>query len=138
MIDCHTDLSHYEFVVSEIDTSKLSRRERQIIDILYRLGEASAKQVMEEMDDAPSYSAVRALLTTLLNKQKVTHKKQGKQYIYKPAQEQKIARKSAVKNLLSTFFDGKADQLVAMLLDPKDQQLTEEEIEKIRKSLDES
>ncbi|MBK1791841.1 BlaI/MecI/CopY family transcriptional regulator [Persicirhabdus sediminis] len=124
--------------MSEIDTSKLSRRERQIIDILYRLGEASAKQVMEEMDDAPSYSAVRALLTTLLNKQKVTHKKQGKQYIYKPAQEQKIARKSAVKNLLSTFFDGKADQLVAMLLDPKDQQLTEEEIEKIRKSLDES
>lgn len=106
------------------------------MDILYRLGQASAKEVLENLPDPPSYSAVRALMATLEGKGMVKHSKESRRYIYKPAITEKRARRSAISNLLSTFFDGKPDKLVAALLDPKDMQLKKEEIQKIRDALD--
>ena len=122
--------------MNRIEKGQMSRRERQIMDILYRLGQASAKEVLENLPDPPSYSAVRALMATLESKGMVKHSKDSRRYIYKPAITEKRARRSAISNLLSTFFDGKPDKLVAALLDPKDMQLKKEEIEKIRDALD--
>ncbi len=114
----------------------MSRRERQIMDIIYRLGKASAKDVQENLPDPPSYSAVRALLVTLENKGMVKHGKESRRYIYKPAITEKKARKSAIRNLVSTFFEGKPQNLVAALLDEKDQNLSKEEIDQIRKMVE--
>lgn len=122
--------------MNRLEKGHMSRRERQIMDILYRLGQASAKEVLEAMPDPPSYSAVRALMATLEGKGMVTHSKESRRYIYKPAIAEKRARRSAMTNLLSTFFDGRPEKLVAALLDPKDMQLDEKEIEKIRNALE--
>ena len=122
--------------MNRLEKGQVSRRERQILEILYRLGQATAKEVQENLPDPPSYSAVRALLATLENKEMVKHSKDGRRYLYKPAITEKKAKRSALKNLLSTFFDGKPEKLVAALLDPSDQQLTKKEIDTIRELLD--
>jgi BlaI family penicillinase repressor len=114
----------------------LARRERQVMDILYRMGEATAQEVMDEMADPPTYSAVRALLATMIEKGLLSFRKDSRRYVYRPAVPEKKAKRSALKQLLSTFFEGKPENLVAALLDPKDQQLSTEEIEKIRKLID--
>ena len=119
--------------MNRLEKGGLSRRERQILDILYRLGEATAQDVQNELPDPPSYSAVRALLATLENKDMVKHSKEGRRYLYRPSIAAKKAKRSALKNLLGTFFKGKPENLVAALLDPNDQQLTEAEIAEIRK-----
>lgn len=119
--------------MSRLEKGQMSRRERQIMDIIYRLGKASAKDVEENLPDPPSYSAVRALLVTLEKKEMVKHEKQSRRYIYKPAVAEKKARKSALTNLISTFFEGKPQNLVAALLDEKDQDLSKEQIDEIRK-----
>jgi BlaI family transcriptional regulator, penicillinase repressor len=110
----------------------LARRERQVMDILYRVGEATAQEVMDQMPDPPTYSAVRALLATMIEKSLVSFRKDSRRYVYRPAVPEKKAKRSALKQLLSTFFEGKPENLVAALLDPKDQQLSSDEIEKIR------
>ena len=120
-------------MMNRLEKGEVSRRERQILDILYRLGEATAQDVQRELPDPPSYSAVRALLATLENKEMVKHTKEGRRYLYRPAINEKKAKRTALKNLLGTFFKGKPENLVAALLDPADQQLSEEEIEEIRK-----
>ena len=119
--------------MNRLEQGQLSRRERQIMDIIYRLGQASAKEVQENLPDPPSYSAVRALLATLENKEMVKHSKESRRYIYKAAINEKKARKSAIQNLLSTFFDGKPQKLVAALLDDESEQLSASEISAIRK-----
>ena len=119
--------------MSRLEKGQMSRRERQIMDIIYRLGKASAKDVEENLPDPPSYSAVRALLVTLEKKGMVKHEKESRRYIYKPAVAEKKARKSALSNLISTFFEGKPQNLVAALLDEKDQNLSKEQIDEIRK-----
>ncbi|QJE97884.1 BlaI/MecI/CopY family transcriptional regulator [Luteolibacter luteus] len=115
------------------NAESLARRERQVMDILYRKGEATAQEVLDEMTDAPTYSAVRALLATMMEKGLVAFRKDSRRYVYRPAVPEKKAKRSALKQLLSTFFEGRPEKLVAALLDPKDQQLSTEEIEKIRK-----
>jgi BlaI family penicillinase repressor len=110
----------------------LSRRERQVMDILFRLGKATAQEVLDELPDPPSYSAVRALLVTLETKKLVKHAKESRRYVYSPAVPEKRAKRSALRQLLSTFFEGRPENLVASLLDPEDQQLSSEEIERIR------
>ncbi|WP_367874028.1 BlaI/MecI/CopY family transcriptional regulator [Luteolibacter sp. Populi] len=114
----------------------LARRERQVMDILYRMGEATAQEVMDQMADPPTYSAVRALLATMIEKSLLSFRKDSRRYVYRPAVPEKKAKRSALKSLLSTFFEGKPENLVAALLDPKDQQLSTDEIEKIRKLID--
>lgn len=118
--------------MNRLEKGQLSRRERQILEILYRLGQATAKEVQENLPDPPSYSAVRALLSTLEGKEMVRHSKEGRRYVYKPAITPKRAKRTALDSLLRTFFEGKPENLVAALLDPSDQQLSKKEIDSIR------
>jgi predicted transcriptional regulator len=94
----------------------LTRRERQIMDILYRRGRATAAEVMQEMSGSPNYSTVRTQLRVLEEKAHVRHEEQGLRYVYAPAVPRRSARKSALKHLVETFFDGSAEQVVAALL----------------------
>jgi len=122
--------------MNRLENGQLSRRERQIMDIVYRLGKASAKEVQDNLPDPPSYSAVRALLATLENKGMLSHGKESRSYIYKPVITEQTARKSALKNLLSTFFEGRPQNLVAALLEDDDRKLSQEEIDDIRKMVE--
>ena len=122
--------------MSEARPGALARRERQVMDILYRLGEAGAQEILQEMPDPPTYSAVRALLATMVEKNLLKHRKDSRRYLYRPAVPEKTAKRSALKNLLATFFDGRPENLVASLLDPSDQKLSREEIERIRELID--
>jgi predicted transcriptional regulator len=94
----------------------LSRRERQIMDIVYRLGEATAAQVQEQMADAPSYSTIRALLRVLVDKQHLQHRADGPRYVYSPIVSRDKARAGALAKVVNTFFDGSALQAVQALL----------------------
>lgn len=122
--------------MKRFETGQISRRERQVMDILFRKGRATAEEVLEELPDPPSYSAVRALLATLESKELVTHEKDSRRYVYLPAVPEKKAKRTALRQLLATFFEGSPEKLVASLLDPRDQQLSTEEIERIRKLID--
>ena len=108
-----------------------SRRERQIMEILYRHGQASATEVLEAMHDPPSYSAVRATLRLLEDKGHVRHKQEGKKYVYQPTIGTSRARRSAIRNLLNTFFDGSVEHAVASLLDMKARNLSEAELDRL-------
>ncbi len=108
--------------------SKLSRRERQMMDVIYRLGEASAKDVMENIEDPPSYSSVRTLLRKLVEKGHISHRESGLKYVYYPLVERKAASKSALSNLVKTFFAGSPLQAVNSLLDMDSQEISDEEL----------
>ena len=123
--------------MKRLEDGQISRRERQVMDILFRLGKATAEEVMNELPDPPGYSAVRALLVTLEGKGLVKHGKESRRYVYQPTVPEKKAKRSALKQLITTFFDGSPEKLVASLLDPKDQKLSDAEIERIRKLIDE-
>ena len=109
----------------------LSRRERQIMDILYQRGKASASEVREAMPDAPSYSAVRAMLRVLEEKGHVKHVEEGLKYVYVPVVAREKAKRSAVKHVLDTFFSGSPEQIVAALLDVSSERLTREELDRM-------
>ena len=111
--------------------SGLSRRERQIMDILYQRGKASASEVREAIQDAPSYSAVRALLRVLEEKGHVKHEADGLKYVYVPVVTRDKAKRSAVKQLLTTFFSDSPEQIVAALLDVSSRSLTREELDRM-------
>src|SRR5437870_13167854 len=93
----------------------LSRRERQIMDILYQRGKLSASEVREAMEDAPSYSAVRALLRVLEDKGHVKHQAEGLRYVYVPVVARDKAKRAAIKHMLDTFFSGSPEQIVSAL-----------------------
>jgi BlaI family transcriptional regulator, penicillinase repressor len=112
-------------------TGGLSRRERQIMDILYQRGKASASDVREAMPDAPSYSAVRAMLRVLEEKGHVKHVEEGLKYVYVPVVAREKAKRSAVKHVLDTFFSGSPEQIVAALLDVSSERLTHEELDRM-------
>jgi predicted transcriptional regulator len=95
----------------------LARRERQIMEVVYRLGQASVADVLAQLPDPPSYSAVRAMMRLLEEKGHLRHKQQGARYVYLPIQSRETARRSALKHLVRTFFDGSAENAVAALLD---------------------
>jgi predicted transcriptional regulator len=119
----------------------LSRRERQIMDIIYELKEATGQQVMERLPDAPGYSAVRALLRVLENKGHLDHKQDGPRYVYLPRLSKDKARRSELRHLLKTFFDNSTEDAVAALLDISEDKLSEEDYRRlealIQKSRDE-
>jgi predicted transcriptional regulator len=114
----------------------LSRRERQIMDILHRSGRATAAEVLEGLPDAPSYSAVRALLKILETKGHVRHEEEGRAYVYMPVARRTDARQSALSHLLRTFFDNSAEQAVAALLAIKGEKMSEAELERMSKLID--
>lgn len=114
----------------------LSRRERQIMDILYQRGKASASEVRGAMPDAPSYSAVRAMLRVLEDKGHVKHQADGLKYVYVPVVARDKAKRSAVKHLVDTFFNDAPDQVVAALLDVSARRLTGEELDRMAEMID--
>ena len=109
----------------------LSRRERQIMDIVYREGRVSAADVLRHLPDPPSYSAVRAMLRVLEQKGHLRHEMEGNKYVYLPTLSRAKARRSALENVLQTFFDGAADKAVAAMLDLSRDQLTEEDLDRL-------
>ncbi len=109
----------------------LSRRERQIMEIIYQRGKASAADIREAMPDAPTYSAVRALLRVLEEKGHVEHENEGLKYVYGPVVKRDKAKRSAVKNLVDTFFHDSPEQVVAALLDVSAKRLTREELDRM-------
>ena|SRR5438552_2932559 len=110
--------------------STLTRRERQIMDILYRRGRATAAEVMKELPGDPNYSTVRTQLRVLEDKGHVHHEEQGLRYIYIPAVPRHAARKSALRHLVNTFFEGSTEKAVAALLGGEGTRLSDEELER--------
>ncbi len=111
--------------------STLSRRERQIMDILYRLGRATANEVMDALSGEPNYSTVRTQLRVLEGKGHIRHEEQGLRYIYTPIVPRHEIRQSALKHLVDTFFEGSTQKVVAALLGSEGAQITQDELESI-------
>ena len=118
--------------------AELSRRERQIMDVVYRLGRASAAQVVAELPDPPSYSAVRALLRILEDKGHLKHTDEGGKYVYAPTRPRHQAARSALRRVLQTFFDNSAEKAVAALLDLSDPDLSPEELERLARLIEQA
>jgi predicted transcriptional regulator len=113
------------------DRSQLSRRERQIMDVIYRQGEATAQDVLDRIPDPPSYSAVRALLRILEGKGHLRHRRDGQRYVYAPTVSRERARASALRQLVGTFFDGSAGAAAAALLDLSRDNLSDAELQRL-------
>lgn len=116
----------------------LSRRERQIMDIIYRLEQATAAEVMERLPDPPSYSAVRAMLRILEEKGHLTHAQDGPRYVYAPTVAAEQASRSALRHVMRTFFDGSPAQAMAALLDETASELSAEELERLSSLINEA
>lgn len=109
----------------------LTKRERQIVDALYRLGRATAGEILEQMPGAPSYSTVRTQLRVLEEKGHVRHEEHGLRYVYAPTVPRHAARRTALKHLVDTFFDGSPANVMTALLGGDGSKLSEEELERI-------
>ena len=116
--------------------TQLSRRERQIMDALFEAGELSAQEVRDAIPEAPSYSAVRALLAKLVEKKVVDFREDGPRYIYFPVVAQEEARTSAMQKLLKTFFGGSTAAAVNALLGMKQEKLSSDEIAQLQEAID--
>ena len=114
----------------------LSRRERQIMDIVYRDGRVTAAEVMERIPDPPSYSAVRAMLRILEQKGHLRHEQDGARYVFLPVLAKHSAQKSALKNVVETFFDGSTEKVVAALLDREE--LGEDELNRLQEMIEQA
>jgi predicted transcriptional regulator len=117
---------------------KLSRREREIMDIVYRRGRASVGEVLEDMPDPPSYSAVRALMGIMLDKGHLKRERVGTKYIYSATRSRRHAGRSALSRVLETFFDGSAEKAVAALLETADSDLTPAELDRLAQLIEQA
>ena len=115
--------------------TQLSRRERQIMDLLFRSGRATAAEVQRCLPDPPSYSAVRAMLRILEEKGHVRHEQEGPRYVYVPKHDREKASHSALHHVVQTFFEGSAEQAVAALLDSGARTITDEELARMAKMI---
>ena len=109
----------------------LSRRERQIMDVLYRRGRSSVSDVLDELPERRSYSTVRALLRILEEKGHVRHEEESMRYVYVPAVPRGRARRWALAHLMETFFEGSVEQVMSALLDPSITRISNEQIERL-------
>ena len=109
----------------------LTRRERQIMDILFRRGRATAAEVMADLSGNPSYSTVRTQLRVLERKEYVRHEEAGLKYVYVPAVARHAARRSALRHVIDTFFDGSAEKVVGALLGGEGARMSDEELDRI-------
>jgi predicted transcriptional regulator len=116
--------------------AQLSRRERQIMDVIYGAGEATAADVHERIPDPPSYSAVRAMLRILEEKGHLSHRQDGPRYVFAPVVPRGAARQSALRQLVRTFFDGSTAQAAATLLGMSESKLTREEAKQLAELID--
>ena len=117
---------------------KLSRREREVMDVLYRRGEATAGEVLDELPEPPTYSAVRSILRILKSKGHVTYRADGARYVYAPAVAQDRASRAAVDHLVKTFFSGSAARAMAALLRREDLDLSEAQLRKLTRAIRQS
>jgi predicted transcriptional regulator len=113
-------------------TDGLSRRERQVMNILFRRGRATVAEVMDDMPDPPTYSAVRSILRILAGKGLITHREEGPRYVYLPAVSTGRAADEALQHVVRTFFDGSAEQAVTALLRISDADLSDAELARLR------
>lgn len=116
----------------------LSRREREIMDVLYRHGRATARTVLRELDDAPSYSAVRATMRVLEDKGHVSHRRRGRSYLYEPALARSSARDAAVRRLVDVFFGGSTAEALLAMIDDRGADLSDGEITRIEAMIEEA
>lgn len=116
----------------------LSRRERQVMDVVYELGQATVAEVRSRVPDAPGYSAVRALLRVLEQKGHLRHKQDGPRYVYLAQIPRNKASRSALRRVLQTFFDGSTEATVAALLDMKSADLSPDELDRLAKMIDQA
>jgi predicted transcriptional regulator len=114
----------------------LSRRERQIMDSIYRRGKATAAEVLSDLPEPPSYSAVRTMLRLLEDKGHLQHEQDGPRYVYVPTVARENARLSALQHLVSTFFNGSAEQAMAALLEISDADLSDEQLERLQQMIE--
>ena len=113
-----------------------SRREREILDALYKLGRASAAQILDEIADPPSYTAIRSLLAILEKKGHVRHASDGTRYIYEPKVAREQMGRRAIDSLLSTFFDNSVEQAVAALISRKDADISKDELDRLSRLIE--
>lgn len=110
----------------------LGKRERQIVESVYRLGETSVADVLRELENPPSYSSVRAMLGQLVEKGVLKQRQEGKRYLYRPAVSKDKARQSVLKNVLATFFEGNPLDAMVALLDLSNEQLGEDDLKRLK------
>lgn len=120
------------------DAQDLSRRERQIMDSVYRRGKATAAEVMADLPEAPSYSAVRTMLRLLEEKGHLQHEQDGPRYVYLPTVARENARVNALKHLVSTFFNGSAEQAMAALLEISDSNLSDDQLSRMQQMIEDA
>ncbi len=113
----------------------LSRREREVMDVLYRLGEATVAEVLEDLANPPTYSAVRSILRILEDKKEIVHREDGPRYVYAPAVARDKARRAALDHLVNTFFDGSAEEALAALLRRSDLELSEAQVQRLAREI---
>jgi predicted transcriptional regulator len=113
----------------------LTRRERQIMDVLYKVERATAAEIQEALPGNPSYSTVRAQLRVLEEKGHVRHEEQGPRYVYVPTVARQAARRSALRHLVDTFFEGSSEQVVAALVDGEVSRMDPEELERLARMI---
>jgi BlaI family transcriptional regulator, penicillinase repressor len=113
----------------------LSRRERQVMDILFRRGEATAAEVMGDLPDPPTYSSVRSILAILVEKRHVTHREEGLRYVYLPAANTTEMRDETLRHVIRTFFNGSTEQVIAAALRMSDAKLSERDIERLQERI---
>jgi len=118
--------------------AQLSRRERQIMEIVYRAGRASASEVLARLPDPPSYSAVRALLSILESKGHLRHELSGNRYVYQATVGKERARRSALRSMIDTFFEGSAAKVVAALLDLPRDDLSAQELARLSQLIEQA
>jgi predicted transcriptional regulator len=116
----------------------LGKRERQIVEAVYRLGEASVSAVVAKLPDPPSYSAVRAMLGMLVQKGVLSHRREGKRYLYQAVASKEKTQKSVLRHLLATLFAGRASDAMVALLDVAGEDLTDEDFEHLRNLIDQA
>jgi BlaI family transcriptional regulator, penicillinase repressor len=116
----------------------LSRREAQIMDVIYRRGEAAAAEVLADLPDPPAYSTVRTLLGILEEKGHLAHKKSGAKYVYKPTRPREAAARSALNRVIHTFFDSSAAETMAALLDLSGDRLSDADLDRLSRLIDEA
>lgn len=115
---------------------ELSRRERQIMSVIHRLGRATAADVLAELQDPPSYSAVRAMLRILEEKGQLKHEQDGPRYVYTTTVPVDRAGRSALRDVVATFFAGSAEEAVATLIDMNERKLTGDELDRLARLID--
>ncbi|MDQ3517269.1 MAG: BlaI/MecI/CopY family transcriptional regulator [Gemmatimonadota bacterium] len=120
---------------SEPQTPVLSRRERQVMDILYRRGGATVAEVITDLPDPPTYSAVRSILRILGEKELIRHKEDGPRYVYFPAEPREMAREDVLAHVVRTYFGGSQEQAVTALLRMSDTDIDATEVERLRSTI---